>query len=383
VGPSARLSLYVHIPFCAKKCRYCDFNSIAGNDRLIDRFIDALAREWDLAQTAYNLRDASFSTLFFGGGTPSLFSLGQWQKINDRLISRLRFSPDYEWSVECNPESFSAEKARAWKESGVNRLTFGIQSFNDRELRVLGRIHNARKAMDVLSSLVLSRFASIGVDLMYGLPGQTLGSLKQSLDFVFTQTPVDHLSAYELTLSDATALGRHKKLLPLPSDDDIVEMNNIIVTRAAKHDFTRYEISNYAKPGKQCRHNHAYWRHGPYLGLGPSAHSYLPPMRFSNVKDLQTYCATLEKGDLPKNFIETIDRETLAREMIFLGLRTSPGIDEEKYLLHTGDVFNSGERKRLLTGFLQQERMTYCKPFWSLTRQGMLFADGIARELIK
>ena len=382
MGHGAKLSLYVHIPFCAKKCRYCDFYSLSGNERLIDRFIDAFVNEWERAQTEYGLCNATVSTLFFGGGTPSLLSRGQWQTINDRLISRLHFSPDYELSVECNPESFSAEKAMAWKESGVNRLTFGVQSFNDRELRILGRIHNARGAMDVLSSPVLSQFASIGVDLIYGLPGQTLGSLKQSLDFVFTLTPADHLSAYELTLSDATALGRHTMLLPLPSDDDIVEMNNLIVTYAAQHDFTRYEISNYAKPGKQCRHNQAYWRHEPYLGLGPSAHSYLPPMRFSNVKDLQTYCATLEKGGLPKDFIETIDRETLAREMIFLGLRTSAGIDEENFLLHTGAVFNSGERRRLLAGFLQQERMTYCKPFWALTLQGMLFADGIARELL-
>ena len=381
MGHGAKLSLYVHIPFCAKKCRYCDFYSLSGNERLIDPFIDALVNEWELAQTEYGLFDATVSTLFFGGGTPSLLSIGQWQKINDRLISRLRFAPDYEWSMECNPESFSMEKALVWKESGVNRLSFGVQSLIDRELRVLGRIHNARGAMDVLSSSALSRFASIGVDLMYGLPGQTLGSLKQSLDFVFTHTPADHLSAYELTLSDATALGRRKMLLPLPSDDDIVEMNNLIVARAAQYDFTRYEISNYAKPGKQCRHNQAYWRHEPYLGLGPSAHSYLPPVRFSNVKDLPTYCALLEKGGLPKNFIETIDRETLAREMIFLGLRTSAGIDEEKYLLHTGSVFNSGERTGLLTGFLQQGHMTYCKPFWALTRQGMRFADAVVREL--
>ena len=381
MGHGAKLSLYVHIPFCTKKCRYCDFYSLAGNEGIIDRFIDALVNEWERAQTEYGLCNATVSTVFFGGGTPSLLSRGQWQKINDRLISRLHFSTDYELSVECNPESFSVEKAMAWKESGVNRLSFGVQSFNDRELRVLGRIHNARCAMDVLSSSSLSHFASIGVDLMYGLPGQTLESLEQSLDFVFTHTPVDHFSAYELTLSDATALGRHKMLLPLPSDDDIVEMNNLIAARGAQHDFTRYEISNYVKPGKHCRHNQAYWRHEPYLGIGPSAHSYLPPMRFSNVKDLQTYCATLEKGAFRRILSKRSTGKPYEGDDIF-GATDALGIDEEKFFLSTGVVFNSGERTSLLTGFLQRRQMIYCKPYWSLTRQGMLFADGIARKLL-
>jgi oxygen-independent coproporphyrinogen-3 oxidase len=355
---------------------------VPGNDRLVDRFIDALAREWDLAQTAHDLRDTGVSTLFFGGGTPSLFSLDQWQKLHDRLISRLYLSPGCEWSIECNPESFSVEKAAAWKNFGVNRLTFGIQSLSDRELRVLGRVHSLRDALRVLSEPILSEFASIGIDLMYGLPGQTPDSLKHSLDQALSFKPVNHFSAYELTLSDASALGRHQGILPLPDDETIVTMNDLIAQKAAEYGFTRYEISNFSKPGFQCRHNQAYWRHLPYIGLGPSAHSYLPPKRFSNASDILEYCATIESGELPRNFIETIGTETLSREIIFLELRTAEGINEDHFLKRIGKAFCDEGRKPFLEKILERKLIAYRTPFWTLTQRGFLFADGIARELL-
>jgi oxygen-independent coproporphyrinogen-3 oxidase len=375
------LSLYIHIPFCIKKCRYCDFYSERCDAPVIDNFIDSLVREWDLLKNKRRLEGVPIATLFFGGGTPSILSPAQWHTIHDRLIKRLPLSDDCEWSIECNPDSFSVEKAMLWNSIGATRLTFGVQSFDERELRVLGRAHTARRAGEVLGEPILACFPSIGIDLMYGLPGQTLQSLETSLNLAFSHSVVNHLSLYELTVGDRTKFGRHRGLLPLPNEDAIVRMTERIVRSTHEHGFARYEVANFARPGHRCRHNMAYWEHAPYIGLGPSAHSYLPPTRYSNVNNIPRYISLLEHGKLPADFSETIDTETMSREMVFLGLRTVEGINEERFFDTIGLPFCSGARKPLLEKFLRQEYMIYRKPFWALTEQGMLFADAVAREL--
>ncbi|MGB7567634.1 MAG: radical SAM family heme chaperone HemW [Chitinivibrionales bacterium] len=382
MAPFNCLSLYIHIPFCIKKCRYCDFYSEHGDGRVIDKFIDALAVEWDLAKNEYRLEGVPIATLFFGGVTPSLLSITQWNKIHDRLIRRLSLTDDCEWSIECNPDSFSREKAELWDSFGATRLTFGVQSFNERELRVLGRAHTAARAVEVMSDPVLARFSSIGVDLIYGLPGQTAQSLETSLNTVFSYDVVNHLSLYELAVNDRTMLGRHRRLLPLPDEDTCMEMVELIMSSTREHGFDRYEVSNFARPGHRCRHNMAYWRHAPYIGLGPSAHSYLPPLRFSNVNDTFRYISSLERGKLPIDFSEILDKETLSREMVFLGLRTVEGINEDRFYENVGLPFCSPARKPLLEKFVRQKYMTCRSPLWALTEKGMLFADAIARELL-
>lgn len=382
MNSNSPLSLYIHVPFCKKKCRYCDFYSERCENPVIDKFIDALIREWDLVKNIYGLEGVPITTLFFGGGTPSLLTRMQWNKIHDGLIKRLSLADDFEWSIECNPDSFSVEKAKFWKSCGVTRLTFGVQSFNERELLVLGRAHTAKRACEVLSEPVLTGFRSIGIDLMYGLPGQTPHTMEASLDAVFSHSVVNHLSLYELTIGDRTAFGRHRGLLPVPNEDAITRMTQTIAHETREHGFARYEVSNFARPGHISRHNIAYWRHAPYIGLGPSAHSYLPPARFSNINNILRYITLIGQGKLPVDFSENIDPETMSREMVFLGLRTVEGIHEDRFYENTGTLFCSAERKPLLEKFIRQECIVYRRPFWALTEKGMLFADAVARDLI-
>jgi oxygen-independent coproporphyrinogen-3 oxidase len=375
-------SLYVHVPFCVRKCNYCDFYSEPPGPRAADDFIDALLAEWALAKENYRLEGIPVETLYFGGGTPSILSLRQWKRIIEGLAGKLHFTRDYEWSIECNPDSFSPETASLWLDSGVTRLSIGVQSLVDDELALMGRVHNARQALDLLENPILLKFESIGADLMYGVPGQTAESFAGSLDAVLAASAVSHLSAYELTISQATDFGRRGNRLPFPSDETTTAMTELLLQKTAAASFERYEISNWCRPAHQCRHNEAYWRHKPYLGLGPAAHSYLAPRRFSNVNSLAEYCAALRAGTLPTGFSETIDTAALSREMIFLGLRTAEGVSELDFRSMTGADFSSPSRSDALQAFIKKGMMEYAPPFWRLTDQGMLFADGVARELM-
>ena len=314
------LSLYIHVPFCARKCNYCDFYSVPFNESLIDSYVSALLVEWKLIKDAYSLHDIPIQTLYFGGGTPSILPLRQWKRIIEHLIRPLHFAPDYEWSDECNPDSFTSEIASLWLDSGVTRISIGVQSLNDEELRSLGRVHNARQALACLENPLLSKFKSTGVDLMYGIPRQTLDSLEASLMTILALPATRHLSAYELTISSPTDFGRRRGMLPLPSEDAVIAMTEMISQKTFERGFEQYEISNFSLPGHECRHNEAYWQHAPYVGLGPAAHSYLPPRRFSNVSSLDAYTTKLREQELPTGFSEALDAAALSRELVFLGL---------------------------------------------------------------
>ena len=208
-GCAVHSSLYIHLPFCRSKCRYCDFHSIAAHDELIDGYLDAVAREWELrtGDTPVEL-----TSIYIGGGTPSLLSAAQWERFRSLLLGKLPLSANVEWTVECNPESFTEEKAHLLADTGVNRLTFGIQSMNDRELATAGRPHRSHEALETLESDVLNRFRSVGVDVIYGLPGQTPTSFSDTLHLLLGMPVVKHLSAYELTLAPETPFGKHRSL---------------------------------------------------------------------------------------------------------------------------------------------------------------------------
>jgi oxygen-independent coproporphyrinogen-3 oxidase len=376
------MSLYVHVPFCIRKCRYCDFYSLPYTTTTADAYIRALIQEYKLISQQYALQNAAVSTIFFGGGTPSMLSTAQWQQIHAGLLSRLRLNTSYEFTIECNPESFTNTLALQWLDMGVTRLTFGVQSLNDSELKCLGRPHTAQQALDVLHNPVLERFTSIGVDCMYGLPGQTIESLQTTLQQLCSIPVVHHLSAYELTLADATPFGRHKTLLPLPDDDTLVTMTRMVVDTARAFGFEQYEISNFAKPGFRCKHNEAYWHHAPYIGLGPAAHSYIHPYRWGNVPDVMDYCSMLQRSTLPRACIETLDTKALREEMIFLGLRTTDGINEDTFYAKTGELLNSGQRTAVLKQWQDRGLLEYRQPYWKLTTEGLMMADGLARDLM-
>jgi len=376
------LSLYVHVPFCRAKCGYCDFYSHHYDEDTARRFVGAVAREWLIVKDRYNLGGARVQTLYFGGGTPGMLPPALWERLRDGLVRSLHLAPGTEWTVECNPDSFSSDKARLWLDLGVTRLTLGVQSLDEGELRLLGRPHSGGEALEALDDPALAGFRSVGVDLIYGLPGQTPESLRRSLRGVLTRPVVAHLSAYELTLHEGTPLGDRRATLDLPDEETVLAMMRIAIEECARHGLERYEISNYARQGHQCRHNIAYWTHAPYVGLGPAAHSFLPPLRVANVSDTGAYCDAIERGDLARAFEETLDSRALGREAIFLGLRTVEGIHERRFKELTDGEFASPERRTALDELQAAGLIARAGPYWRCTEAGLRVADGVARRLI-
>jgi oxygen-independent coproporphyrinogen-3 oxidase len=377
------LSVYIHIPFCTQKCRYCDFYSVPYDSSLADNYLTALSKEIDLHKNDNRLQGATaIQTIYVGGGTPTSLSADQLRTLCALLRGSCSIAPDCEWTVECNPESFTEEKASALLRAGVTRLSFGFQSLDDRNLSLLGRIHSADRCRAILADPLLTRFVSIAVDLMYGLPGQTAESCVGTLRIVAESPVVRHVSAYELTVAEETPFGRHRSRLPLPADEAMASMTEQVWDFLEAHGFVQYEVSNFSKAGHRCRHNMAYWSHEPYLGLGCSAHSFLPPERSANIRDVNRYCAMAAEGRLPREFAETIDAEKLGIEMIFLGLRRVRGINETEFQEKCGMPFIDYVNKKKLATFIGRGLLTYEKPFWKPTRQGLLMADGIARELL-
>ncbi|MFW5813747.1 MAG: radical SAM family heme chaperone HemW [Fibrobacterota bacterium] len=376
-------SLYVHIPFCVRKCRYCDFYSIPFDTSLARQYIEALGREWEMMQQELSLQSRSVRTVYIGGGTPSLLDADLWGQLNRVLFSKLDLSDLEEWSVECNPESFTVKKGYMYADTGVTRLTFGVQSLSPRELSLCGRVHTAQRALEVLGDPRLSEwFRSIGVDIIYSLPGQTVESLDRTLSGVLSFSAVRHLSAYELTISPDTPFGRHSKRLPVPSEEHSVEMYELVGKRCRERGMHQYEISNYALDGHESVHNRAYWTHKPYLGLGCSAHSYFHPGRWSNVADVKKYMALLSSGLSPVDFEETIGTSELAREMLFLGLRNAGGLDEVEFERKTGLSLTGQGRNELLSEYSGSGLLRKRGRKWIPTSRGMLFAEGMARNLL-
>ena len=330
-------------------------------------------------ESAGTLDRNGIDTIYIGGGTPSLLSIDIWERLDRELFSRVDKTRIKEWSIECNPESFSIDKAQSYSKSGATRLTFGIQSLNDRELSVCGRIHNSARALEVLRDERLSTmFNSIGVDIIYGLPGQTIDTLNATLSSLLSIQQIKHLSAYELTIADDTPFGRHGKTLPRPDEDTIAEMYELINDRCAERGMRQYEVSNYAIDGHESAHNKAYWSRKPYIGLGASAHSYIHPKRWGNIEDVDQYISLLSSNKRPIEFEEVLTNKELADEMLFLGFRNADGIDKRELEARTGSERAARLREYIDTGLLidSGDKLTP-------TSKGMLFADMMARGIIR
>ncbi len=332
-------SVYVHIPFCRAKCAYCDFNSYARQERLIPAYVEALLREaafW--AETGVAAR---VETLYFGGGTPSLLPAIEAERLLTGLRRAFAIADEAEITFEANPESASAEKLRTLRRLGVNRLSLGAQSFDDGELRALGRIHDVATAVAAYRDAREVRFDAVSLDLIFGLPGQSLAAWRRSLEKAVELAP-DHLSLYALTVEEGTPLARciAKGECTAPDDDAQADMYASSCERLADAGYEQYEISNWARPGHRCRHNLTYWRCEPYLGLGAGAHSYLGDWRFANARSPRRYVLAVERlgpahavdplarpAKLPQvASAERLDAATALADAIILGLRLNEGV---------------------------------------------------------
>ncbi len=373
------IALYIHVPFCVKKCRYCDFYSTTGRTALIDRFIKACAIELSLRQDCF--RDKVLTSIFIGGGTPSILSPMQWNALSSAVHSSLHIDESVEWTIECNPDSYSPEKARVWLAAGINRLSLGVQSLQHRLLSILGRPHTPDQALEVLQSKEAAEFRSCNVDVMYGLPGQKLEDLSSTLTSLLCFGHVKHLSAYELTVAENTRFGKHRQMLPLPSDDCVDESANLVIERTKAVGMRQYEISNFALPGYESVHNRMYWEYYPYIGIGPGAHSFFNGSRWANFDDLQRYCDLLKSNSLPTLFREQLSNEDKINELLFLGLRTKKGIDDRRFEEISGEPFYHDKRKPVIDRLVAQKMLIRTDAYWRLSQEAFLKADGIARML--
>jgi oxygen-independent coproporphyrinogen-3 oxidase len=344
-------SLYLHIPFCEHKCIYCDFysvapSSISGNyDALIGRFLGALNREVELRARDERFQ-VPYETVFFGGGTPSLLSPSDVEHILAILSRRFELTPDAEITIETNPGTVNLEKLKAFRSAGVNRISMGIQSFHDDDLKFLSRIHSAAQAKDCVRDAYRAGFDNVSFDLIFALPSQTLDRWRSNLLQAMELVP-KHISTYSLIVEPNTPLHRMveaKQVSPLSTDAD-AEMYEFTIDFLKSHGYRQYEVSNFAQEGYRSRHNGNYWNHSNYLSFGPSAHSFWERRRWWNVANVVEYAARLESGVFPVAGSEQLSSEQLREEEIFLGLR-SDGIDV------------AGFHKRHGSNFLKQYRAT-------------------------
>ena len=333
--------LYIHIPFCERKCIYCDFYSIEDRSS-IDRFLEALTIE--MSSTASLVGELRFETIFIGGGTPSLLNPAQLKNIFRTIAAHYSLSDNLEITLEANPGTVTIENLSGYRALGINRISFGIQSFHADELRFLGRIHSAEQAVESIGLAREAGFSTISVDMMTSLPGQTVQRLEQSLERALALEP-QHISVYNLIVEKGTPLHRMvesgEAVLVTPDQD--AALYEFTMEFLEMRGFEHYEVSNYARPGFRSRHNSNYWNHSPYRGFGPSAHSFLSPKRWWNIPDVGAYCDRLLRGESAIIGEEILDGKQLVEEAIFLGLR-SDGLDLGRLTDHYGFAITSPVR---------------------------------------
>jgi len=336
------LSLYVHLPWCIKKCPYCDFNSheFRGDDArgTQDAYIDALFA--DLEASLPLIWGRTVHTIFFGGGTPSLFSPEAMDRLVSGLRARLRLSADCEITLEANPGTFEKDRFKAFRQAGITRLSIGVQSFNDAHLKALGRVHDRAQALAAVSEAA-QVFDTFNLDLMYALPGQTLAQLTEDVDAALSFEP-PHLSIYHLTIEPNTVFAKHPPVLP--EDDDAYAMMDRITERTAAAGLGRYEVSAYAKPGHACAHNLNYWQFGDYLGIGAGAHSKLSfahrIVRQVRFREPQLYMKQAMLGE-PVTQSDEVSRADLPFEFMLNALRLKEGFALTDFMERTGLAMTS------------------------------------------
>lgn len=369
------LALYLHLPFCAAKCRYCDFASYPGRGDAWSAYLSALAEEW--RQWLPKLESAEIATVFFGGGTPSLLPAKAMERLLGEILDSGRVRADAEITMEANPGTVSPDKLRRLRRAGVNRLSLGAQSFSDALLRSLGRIHRASDIADAVAMAQDADFDNLNLDLMYALPGQSLSDWRETLDAAMALCP-EHLSAYSLIVEPGTPLHAdvERGAVSLPDEDETMAQQRETVGRLAAGGYGRYEISNYARPGFECRHNLVYWNRGDYLGLGCAAHSLMDGERFENPRSLEEYLAGARRLNREK-----LTRADAMEETLMLSTRTTRGMSLRAYAEDFGVDFEKAHEKKLRR-LVQLGLVRLEDGFLRLTEKGMELQNAVVVELM-
>lgn len=365
--------LYIHMPFCRKKCVYCDFYSVYYSQTLASQYIAVLAKQ-------VKSRKEKFTTIYLGGGTPSILSLALLEKLLKSLSKKL--TGDYEFTVEANPESLTKDKLKTLSDYGVNRISLGAQSFDDKNLKKLGRIHSAAQGLAAIEQSLQQGFRNISIDLIFGLEQQNVKTLTQELKQAIA-LPIKHISCYALTVEPGTKLSclvKQAEFRPA-SEDLVVLMYRKVMDFLPRHKFFQYEVSNFAQLGWESKHNLAYWDNQQYLGLGPSAYSYVNGIRFKYTDSLTEYIRLINAQHPAIVFSEKLDQLAKAREVAAFKIRTKAGIDFSWFKQVTGYDFLQLYPKDL-DHLVKQKLVSCSKTRLSLTKKGFLFADQVSSSLV-
>lgn len=352
-----KISLYIHIPFCEQKCLYCDFPSFARKDHLRKAYIEALNKEIINLREKHN--NLEINTIFIGGGTPSVLESNELECLL-KEIAKLNMAKDIEYSMECNPGNLTEEKLEVMKKYGVNRISMGLQAKQDNLLKGLGRIHNYKTFKENFLLAKKVGFNNINVDLMFGLPNQRLNEWEETLREIISLDPA-HISAYSLIIEEGTAFYNlyENDKLKLPTEEEERKMYHLAKKILEENGFNQYEISNYAKEGKECRHNLSYWNMDNWIGVGSAAASYINGKRIKNISSVEEYINSInEKGEAVEEIINNSKNDNM-EEFMFMGLRKINGIDENefknRFSMNINDVYGEILNKYIDEGLLIRE----------------------------
>ena len=369
------LELYVHIPFCVRKCQYCDFLSGPSDEETKDRYIEALLKE---IRAAEHTEDYEIVSVFIGGGTPSALKAEAIASIMRTLQEKFFFCEDAEVTIEANPGTVDLEKLTIYRNVGINRLSLGLQSTDAEELKLLGRIHSYEEFLKRYEWAREAGFSNINIDLMFAIPGQTGEAWRQHLYQVAELNP-EHISAYSLIIEEGTPFAEQN--LDLPDEDTEYQMYEDTAEILERYGYRQYEISNYAKQGYMCRHNAGYWQRREYLGFGLGASSLYGGMRFSNTHQMQEYLKESRNPDQIRQDVTVLSRNERIEEFMFLGLRMTEGISEKKFEenfdVRLMDVYGDILQKYEETGFME-----HIETKWRLTRKGIHVSNHILADFL-
>jgi len=370
------VGLYIHIPFCIKKCHYCDFISFDNRSDIHEAYVHALIQEIG----RYDKLDVD--TIFIGGGTPSCILPKYIESILSACRKQFHFTDNVEISIEVNPATVDAEKLNMYRNAGINRISMGVQSMNDDELAALGRLHRSddvRKSYDTIKN---AGFTNINLDMISAVPNQTMESLRFTLNELCSLTPA-HLSAYSLIIEQDTPLYSmyEQDLLALPDEDTEREMYEYVIDFLGTQGYAQYEISNFAKSGFECRHNLKYWQCEPYIGLGIAAHSCFNGARYGNISSIDTYVSLIEGGNSVVAEKTVLTHQDIISDYIIMGLRLCKGVSLDKFNSRFGidlhDIFNAEINRHIKGGFMQIR-----DGYLSFTRQGISVSNSILCDFI-
>lgn len=380
--------IYIHIPFCQQKCFYCDFPSFAGRERYIDGYLAALEQEICLWKGQYAgwdiLGDGKLSpaTVYIGGGTPTALGSSQLERLLEILHRHIAIEAAAEFTVEMNPGTVDEGKLELLQEYGINRLSVGVQSFDDACLKKIGRIHTAKEAEDIIHQAQAVGFDNISLDLIYGLPLQDMDVLQQSVARALS-LGVQHISIYGLQLEKGTAFYRMEQMgkLQLPEDELVEKMYDYVARALPEAGYGRYEISNFARSGYESRHNLSYWQDVPYLGFGSGAHGYWDDCRYENPADLGEYIEALKEKRLPARLEEKVTEKVHMEEFCFLGLRRAEGVSEKDFIERFGrslnEIYDEAISKLTAEGLLSADSRGI-----RLTARGMKYGNQVFGEFL-